>query len=82
MTSLQPHDERCRNLSRSRVLENDPSQALEILLALDRAVVEVSMQLYNVNERDRSEMRSQNQRLHSAARNHLPRLLKRARKKR
>jgi hypothetical protein len=49
---------------------------LEILLALDRSVVEVSMQIYNLDRRDRRKMRSHNERLHAAFRDHLPRLLR------
>lgn len=61
--------------------ESDPGEMLEMLLALDRSLVEVSMQLYNVDRRSRSEMRRDNQRLHTAMRNQLPRLLKSARRK-
>lgn len=63
------------------VPENDPGEMLEMLFALDRSLVEVSMQLYNVDRRSRSEMRRDNQRLHTAMRNQLPRLLKSARRK-
>jgi hypothetical protein len=68
----------CKNQT---VPENDPGEMLEMLLALDRSLVEVSMQLYNVDPRGRSEMRRDNRRLHSAMRNQLPRLLKSARRK-
>lgn len=61
--------------------ETDPGEMLEMLLALDRSLVEVSMQLYNVDHRSRSEMRRDNQRLHTAMRDQLPRLLKSARRK-
>ncbi|HKT87558.1 MAG TPA: hypothetical protein VJQ59_03945 [Candidatus Sulfotelmatobacter sp.] len=61
--------------------EGDPREMLEMLLALDRSLVEVSMQLYNVDPRGRSEMRRDNRRLHTAMRNQLPRLLKSARRK-
>ena len=54
----------------------DPNTMLDILLALDRAVVEVSMHLYNLPPRDRFAMREQNQRLHDAVREHLPRYSK------
>lgn len=83
MTPSRPHVEQRRHTLRSQASrEGEPSQPLELLLALDRAVVEVSMQLYNVNERDRSEMRLQNRRLHAAVRDHLLRLIKRARQQR
>lgn len=38
----------------------DLSQTLDILLALDRSMVEFSMGLYNVPRRDRALMRQQN----------------------
>jgi len=57
----------------------DPTQMLDVLLALDRMVVEVSMHLYNVERRDRSQIRHSNRRLHAAVRKQLPRLLKRSR---
>ncbi len=52
----------------------DPNGMLDILLALDRSIVEFSMGLYNVPRRDRALMREQNRRLHRALRNRLPRL--------
>lgn len=54
----------------------DPRPMLDVLLALDRMVVEVSMHLYNVDRRERSNIRGSNRRLHAAVRKHLPRLLK------
>ena len=48
---------------------------LDVLLALDRMLVEVSMRLYNVPRHDRLTMRKQNRHLHAAVRQHLPRLL-------
>lgn len=48
---------------------------LELLLALDRMVVEVSMQLYEVNPDERSRVRRENRRLHAAVRQQFPRLL-------
>jgi hypothetical protein len=57
-----------------------PRQMLEDLFALDQMVVEVSMQLYNVNRRERSKMRAQNRRLHAAVRRHIPQLIKRYRR--
>jgi hypothetical protein len=53
----------------------DLSEMLEMLFALDRSVVEVSMQLYSVDQRERRKMRSQSRRLHAAVRQQLPRLL-------
>jgi len=57
----------------------DPTEMLDVLLALDRMVVEVSMHLYNVERQDRSHIRHSNRRLHAAVRKQLPRLLKRSR---
>jgi len=61
--------------------EGDPSEMLELFLALDRSLVEVSMQLYSIDRRGRSQMRRDHRRLHTAMRNQLPRLLKSARGK-
>lgn len=55
--------------------EVTPDRGLDMLLALDQMVVEVSMQLYGVKRRDRSSIRHSNRRLHSSVRKHLPRLL-------
>lgn len=61
---------------RSQVLsQRDPNEMLDVLLALDRMLVEVSMRLYKVPRRDRFAMRKHNRRLHDAVRQHLPRLL-------
>lgn len=61
-------------------LRNDANEMLDVLLTLDRMLVEVSMRLYNVPGRERSTVRKQNRRLHAAVRQHLPRLLKPARR--
>lgn len=62
---------------RSQVLsQRDPNEMLDVLLALDRMLVEVSMRLYKVPQRDRFTMRKHNRRLHDTVRQHLPRLLK------
>jgi hypothetical protein len=57
----------------------DSRQSLDILLALDRMLVEVSMSLYEVPHSDRPTMREHNRRLHKTVRQHMPRLLKTAR---
>lgn len=57
----------------------DPSRALDVLLALDRMVVEVSMHLYDVKRKDRSTIRHNNRRLHAAVRKQLPKILRRSR---
>jgi hypothetical protein len=61
-----------RNLMTHR---GDTKRMLDILLAFDRSMVEISMGLYNVPRRDRALMREQNRRLHRALRNHVPRLV-------
>ncbi|HLZ39729.1 MAG TPA: hypothetical protein VKQ11_02130 [Candidatus Sulfotelmatobacter sp.] len=71
-----PQKTHCR-VSRNETA-TDPSQMLDVLLALDRMVVEVSMHLYNVKRQDRSQIRHSNRRLHAAVRKQLPRLLIRA----
>jgi hypothetical protein len=56
---------------------DDLNKMLDILLAVDRSVVESSMRLYKVPRRDRVAMRAQIRRLHHALRECLPRLLER-----
>lgn len=46
---------------------------LDILLALDRTVVELSLHVYKIPRRHRHVMREQNRRLHDAVRERLPR---------
>jgi len=55
--------------------EAESNDALDILLALDRFVLELSMSLYNIPRRERFTVRKQNRRLHGAVRKHMPRLL-------
>jgi len=69
-----------RHKARKPVLSRRHSdEMLDVLLALDRMLVEVSMGLYNVPSRERFSLRKQNRRLHDAVRKHLPRLLTRSR---
>ncbi len=65
-----------RKLPKQVLSQRSPNNMLEVLLELDRMVVEVSMHVYNVSRRDRSTMRKQNRHLHDAVRTHLPRLMK------
>ncbi len=51
----------------------DLDNLLDILLALDRSVVELSMQIYNIPASHQLAMREQNRRLHDAVRKRLPR---------
>ena len=78
MNAMTHPQKRHRRISRNEP-EIDPSRMLDVLLALDRMVVEVSMHLYNVERQDRSKIRHSNRRLHAAVRRQLPRLLKRSR---
>ena len=81
MNSIVGQNHRRRhNGSNSNGQAMDAKMPLDVLFALDRMVVEVSMQLYNVNSRDRARMRRENRRLHAAVRQHLPVLLKRRRR--
>jgi hypothetical protein len=48
--------------------ESGLGELLEIFFAFDRAVVESSMNLYNVHERNRIVIREHNRRLHDALR--------------
>ena len=74
---MTSHNKREARKLRSQTLsQHDPKEMLDVLLALDRMLVEVSMRLYKVPRRDRFTMRAQNRRLHDAVRQHLPRLLK------
>jgi hypothetical protein len=50
----------------------DPRQRMELLLALDRMLVEVSMRLYNLPRHEQLAMRKQNRHLHRAVREQLP----------
>jgi hypothetical protein len=64
----QQRERKWRELRNPVISESDSNRLLEILLALDRTVVELSMRIYNIPRRDRSRMRAQNRRLHEAVR--------------
>jgi len=53
-----------RNLRTSAVNGRDPGEMLEVLLALDQLVMELSMYIYNIPHDDQFVMRKQNRRLH------------------
>ena len=72
----QPHKREWSKPRNQDLRPRDPKEMLDVLLALDRMLVEVSMRLYNVPGHDRSTVRKQNRRLHAAVRQQLPRLLK------
>lgn len=48
--------------------EAELNEIVDVLLIFDRAVVEFSMNLYNVHPRERVVIREQNRRLHDALR--------------
>jgi len=54
------------------------SQVADLFLALDRILVEVSMDMYNLTGADRRKMRAHNGRVHRALREHLSQLRKRS----
>ncbi|HEV3511787.1 MAG TPA: hypothetical protein VGS05_08805 [Candidatus Sulfotelmatobacter sp.] len=74
MNTMTQRDKRNWRMSRKEPAI-DPTQMLDVLLALDRMVVEVSMHLYDVKRCERSTIRRNNRRLHAAVRKQLPRLL-------
>ncbi|MBZ5721419.1 MAG: hypothetical protein LAO03_13655 [Acidobacteriia bacterium] len=70
----QQDKKKWRKSGNQGINERDLNQVMDILLTLDRTVLEFSMRIYNVSRRDRFIMREQNQRLHDAVRDYLPRL--------
>jgi hypothetical protein len=81
MNRIAQHNKtRARKLHDASLSETSPGEMLDILLALDRMLVEVSMRLYNVSHSDQLTMRKHNRHLHNAVRAHLPRLIKRSRR--
>lgn len=79
MNSLAKARRRNHENSHRTIYDGSTHLPIEVLLTLDRMVVEVSMQLYNVSHRDRSRMRRQNRRLHAAVRENFPRLFEKSR---
>ena len=76
---MYPMREREQNRAqRSDHRHGDPNQMMDVLLALDRMLVEVSMHLYKLPRHEQLAMRKQNRHLHKTVRQHLPRLLKRS----
>ncbi len=74
----QPSHQPRRKLRSHGVRASEIYNLLNILRALDRNVVEVSMHLYKIPRRDRAAMREQHRHLHDTIRQHLPRSLYRA----
>jgi hypothetical protein len=77
----QDNKTRTRKLQDAPLSGTSPKEKLDVLLALDRMLIEVSMRLYNVSQSDQLTMRKHNQHLHNAVRTHLPRLIKRSRRR-
>lgn len=76
MNRIQPDKHKWRRRRKHILKHSDFHKALDNLLALDQAVVELSMRIYNVPRRDRVLLRKQNRRLHAVVRERLPRLLR------
>jgi len=70
----QQDQRKWRELRDQATSESDRNKVLDVLLALDQMVVELSMRVYNVPRRDQFIMREQNRRLHDAVRERVPRL--------
>ncbi len=75
---VQPNMEESQRLGKQVMCARELDLLLNILLSLDRAVVELSMHVYKIPRYDRILMREQNRRLHAAVRERLPRLRGRA----
>jgi len=71
----QPNKQSMRKLRSHGVRATDLDKLLNALRALDRTVVEISMNVYKVPRRDRAAMLEQHRRLHDMVRERLPRLL-------
>ena len=50
-------------------IESDPGELLDVLLAVDRRVMELSMRIYNIREHERAILEAENRLLHYAIRN-------------
>ena len=68
----EPDERRWCELRNQAASQSDVNKVLDILLALDRMVVELSMRVYRVPRRDQSIMREHNRRLHAAVRERRP----------
>jgi hypothetical protein len=66
-----------RKLRKGLVRTSDLDNLMNILLALDRTVVELSMHVYKIPRGHQLAMREQNRILHEAFRDRLPRALSR-----
>lgn len=73
------HSSRRRTAHASSRRTAELQRMLDLFLAVDRGVVEFSMNIYNLSRRDRIAMRKQNRRLHHALREEFPQLLRTSR---
>jgi hypothetical protein len=71
----QPVKQRWRKLRAQGARATDLDQLLNAFCALDRTVVEISMNAYKIPQRDRAAMLEQHRRLHDMVRERLPRFL-------
>ena len=71
----QPNKQSGRKLRSHSVRATDLDKLLDAFRALDRTVVEISMNVYKVPRRDRATMLEQHRRLHDMVRERLPRIL-------
>jgi hypothetical protein len=70
---MTSHNKREWRKLRSQALsQRDPNEMLDVLLALDRMLVEVSTRLYKVTQGDRFTMRKHNRHLHDPSDNTCP----------
>jgi len=71
----QPNRQPWRNLPSHGVRTSDVDKLLNALRALDRIMVEISMQIYKIPRRDRAAMLEQHRCTHDTIRERLPRCL-------
>jgi hypothetical protein len=76
-TRMTRHKGEWRKLRKGLVRTSDLDNLMNILLALDRTVVELSMHVYKIPRGQQVAMREQNRILHEAFRDRLPRALSR-----
>jgi hypothetical protein len=73
----QPHKQPSHNLRSHRIRVRDVDKLFNAIRALDRIVVEISMQIYKIPRRDRAVMLKLHRRLHDTIRQGLPAYLNR-----
>jgi hypothetical protein len=71
----RPNKQSRRKLRSHGIRPPDLDKFLDALCALDRTVVEISMNVYKVPRRDRAAMLEHHRRLHDMVRERLPRFL-------